>query len=98
MQYEIFYSTVYPSIKASLEANGVIVRDEYRPATDLDGLDKFAILPMTVSTIMFTGYNATLSDANDRIEKLLKECDIEYTKRLMDFRLPNWYEYELTFD
>lgn len=98
MQYEIFYSTVYPSIKASLEANGIIVRDEYKPAAGLDEFDRFVILPATISTIMFTGYNAALSDANDRIEKLLKECNIKYTKHLMDFRMPNWYEYELIFE
>ena len=98
MQYEIFYNTIYPSIKASLEANDVIVRDEYIPAANFDEFDRLVILPATISTIMFTGYNATLSDANDRIEKLLKECGIKYTKHLVDFRLPNWYEYELTFD
>jgi len=89
---------IYPSIKASFEANGVIVRDEYRPATDPNGLDKFFILPMTISTTASTDYTSALLDVNDRIEKLLKECDIKYVKRLMDFRMPNWYEYELVFD
>lgn len=98
MKYKIFNSMIYPSIKASFEANGVIVRDEYKPATDPNGLDTFLILPMTISTIVSTDYDVALSDINDRIEKLLKECDIKYAKHLMDFRLPNWYEYELMFD
>ena len=89
MQYEIFYNLIYPGIKASLEANGVIIRDEYKPATDLAGLAKFAILPMTIP--------GTLLDINNRIEKMLKEYDIEYTKQLIDFRLP-WYQYEVILD
>lgn len=98
MKYKIFNSMVYPSIKASFEANSVIIRDEYISACNTDELDRFLILPMTISTIISTDYNVALSDVNDRIEKLLKECDIKYAKRLMDFRLPNWYEYELVFD
>jgi hypothetical protein len=94
MKYKIFYNIIYPSIKASFEANSVITRDEYRPASYVDKLERFAILPMTIPGPTMD----TLVLINDRFEKLLKEYDIKYAKHLMDFRLPNWYEYELMFD
>lgn len=101
MQYEIFYSTVYPTIKTFFEANGIGISSEYRPATDFDGLDKFAVRPITIPTDHITipiSHTVVLSDINNCFEKLLKECNISYTKRLIDFRLPNWYEYELILD
>lgn len=94
MRYEIFYNIIYPSIKASFEADGIITRDEYRPAAYVDKLDRFGILPMTIPG---SGIDAILN-VNDRFEKLLKECDIKYVRHLVDFRIPHWYEYELMFD
>lgn len=94
MQYEIFYSMIYPGIKASLKAEGIITRDEYRPATYVDKLDRFAILPMTIPGSCIDA----LLNVNDRFEKLLKEYDIKYVRHLIDFRLPYWYEYELILD
>lgn len=94
MKHKIFYNIIYPSIKASFEANGVITRDEYRPATYVDKLDRFAILPITIPG---SSIEAILN-VNNRFEKLLKEYDIKYVKHLIDFRLSDWYEYELVFD
>ena len=98
MQYEIFYNTIYPSIKASLEAKGIITVDKYEPATDLDGLDKFAMLPFNVCVTNTPNPEANLFEVNDHIEKTLKECNIPYTKSAVDFRMPFWYEYELILD
>lgn len=92
MQYEIFYNTVYPSIKASLEAKGIITADKYEPATDFDGLNKFTILPNPPSC------ENDLLEANNYIEKLLKECSMPYAKYKVTFHIPHWYEYELILD
>lgn len=93
MQYEIFYNIIYPSIKASLEAMNVYTKDEYEPATDFDGLDKFTILPISIF-----GSKKTLLELDDHIEKLLKEYNISYTKGVMDFRIPYWYKYAVILD
>ena len=97
MQYEIFYNTIYPSIKASLEAKDIITVDKYEPATDFDGLDKFAMLPFNVG-INRSNREATLLEVDNYIEKVLKECNIPYTKSAIDFRMPFWYKYELILD
>lgn len=97
MQYEIFYNTIYPSIKASLEAKGIITVDKYEPATDFDGLDKFAMLPFNVG-INRSNREASLLEVDNYIEKVLKECNIPYTKSAIDFRMPFWYRYELILD
>ena len=79
MQYEIFYSMIYPSIKASLKAKDIIIVDEYKPATDFDGLDRFTILPFDVN-INMSNREVIMLEINDYIEKVLKECNVPYTK------------------
>lgn len=92
MQHEIFYRTIYPSIKASLEAMDIITVDEYKPATDFYGLDKF-----TISPIKF-GWAKDLLEVDNCIMKVLKEYNIPYTKSIINFRMPHLYRYELTLD